>query len=31
MQDGSGTAGLTNLFESVINEETFVEKKLTVE
>ena len=31
MQEGSGTAGLTNLFESVINEETFVEKKLTVE
>jgi len=31
MQDGSGTVGLTNLFESVINEETFVEKKLTVE
>jgi len=31
MQDGSGTTGLTNLFESVINEEAFVEKKLTVE
>ena len=31
MQDGSGTAGLTNLFESVIGEEIFVEKKLTVE
>ena len=31
MQDGSGTAGLTNLFESVISEERFVEKKLTVE
>ena len=31
MQDGSGTAGLTNLFDSVINEEVFVEKKLTVE
>lgn len=29
MQDGSGTAGLTNLFESVIDEEMFVEKKLT--
>ncbi|MCE2614760.1 MAG: asparagine synthase-related protein, partial [Nitrosopumilus sp. (ex Thoosa mismalolli)] len=31
MQDGSGTAGLTNLFESIIDEEKFVEKKLTVE
>ena len=31
MQDGSGTAGLTNLFESIIGEEQFVEKKLTVE
>jgi len=31
MQDGSGTAGLTNLFDSVINEEKFVEKKLTTE
>ncbi|NND86974.1 MAG: asparagine synthase [Nitrosopumilus sp.] len=31
MQDGSGTAGLTNLFNSVIGEETYVEKKLTVE
>ncbi len=31
MQDGSGTAGLTNLFDSVINEEKFVEKKLTIE
>ena len=31
MQDGSGTAGLTNLFDSIINEETFVEKKLTTE
>jgi len=31
MQDGSGTSGLTNLFESVISEEHFVEKKLTVE
>ena len=30
MQDGAGTAGLTNLFESIINEENFVEKKLTV-
>jgi len=31
MQDGAGTVGLTNLFESIINEETYVEKKLTVE
>ncbi|MCV0430187.1 asparagine synthase-related protein [Nitrosopumilus sp.] len=31
MQDGSGTAGLTNLFDSIIGEEKFVEKKLTVE
>ena len=31
MQDGSGTAGLTNLFDSIINEEIFVEKKLTTE
>jgi asparagine synthase (glutamine-hydrolysing) len=31
MQDGSGTAGLTSLFESIIPEERFVEKKLTVE
>jgi asparagine synthase (glutamine-hydrolysing) len=31
MQDGSGTAGLTALFESVVPEERFVEKKLTVE
>lgn len=31
MQDGSGTVGLTDLFNSVINEEKFVEKKLTVE
>ncbi|HEY5735891.1 MAG TPA: asparagine synthase-related protein [Nitrosopumilus sp.] len=31
MQDGSGTVGLTNLFDSVIGEEQFVEKKLTVE
>jgi len=30
MQDGPGTVGLTNLFESIINEEKFVEKKLTV-
>ena len=31
MQDGAGTVGLTNLFESIINEETYVERKLTVE
>ena len=31
MQKGSGTAGLTNLFDSIIGEEQFVEKKLTVE
>ena len=31
MQDGAGTVGLTNLFESIINEEKYVEKKLTVE
>jgi len=31
MQEGAGTSGLTNLFESVINEESYVEKKLTVE
>ncbi|WP_371503605.1 asparagine synthase C-terminal domain-containing protein [Nitrosopumilus adriaticus] len=31
MQDGSGTAGLTGLFESIINEEKYVEKKLTTE
>ena len=31
MQEGSGTSGLTNLFESVIGEESFVEKKLTTE
>lgn len=31
MQNGSGTAGLTDLFESVINEEKFVEKKITAE
>ena len=28
MQDGSGTSGLTNLFESIIEEEKYVEKKL---
>ena len=31
MQDGSGTVGLTNLFNSVIDEKKFVEEKLTVE
>ena len=31
MQDGSGTVGLTTLFDSIINEERFVESKLTVE
>jgi asparagine synthase (glutamine-hydrolysing) len=31
MQDGSGTAGLTNLFDSIVGEEQFVERKLTVE
>ena len=31
MQEGSGTAGLTDLFNSVIAEEKFVESKLTVE
>jgi len=31
MQDGSGTVGLTNLFESIINEEKYIEKKLTTE
>jgi asparagine synthase (glutamine-hydrolysing) len=31
MQKGSGTVGLTNLFDSIVGEEQFVEKKLTVE
>jgi len=31
MQEGAGTAGLTNLFNSIISEEIFVEKKLIVE
>ena len=31
MQEGSGTAGLTGLFDSIIGEKQFVEKKLTVE
>jgi asparagine synthase (glutamine-hydrolysing) len=31
MQDGSGTVGLSDLFDSVINDKTFLEKKKTVE
>ncbi len=31
MEEGAGTAGLTNLFNSIINEEIFVEKKLITE
>ena len=31
MQDGSGTVGLITLFDSIINEERFVESKLMVE
>lgn len=31
MQDGSGTAGLSNLFDSVINDQLFLEKKKKVE
>ena len=31
MQDGAGTAGLTSMFDSVVGEEQFVEKKLTVQ
>ena len=31
MQDGSGTVGLTSLFDSIVGEEQFVEKKLTIE
>jgi len=31
MQEGSGTSGLTDLFDSIIGEENFVEKKLIVE
>jgi asparagine synthase (glutamine-hydrolysing) len=31
MQDGSGTAGLTNLFDSVINDQIFLEKKKKIE
>ena len=31
MQDGAGTSGLTSLFDSIIDEEKYVEKKLTVQ
>jgi len=31
MQEGSGTAGLTNLFDSVINDQIFLEKKKKIE
>ena len=31
MQDGSGTAGLTSLFDAIIGEEEFIRKKITVE
>ena len=31
MQDGSGTAGLSNLFDSVINDQSFLEKKKKIE
>lgn len=31
MQDGSGTIGLSNLFDSVINDKLFLEKKKTIE
>ena len=31
MQDGSGTAGLSNLFDSVINDQLFLEKKKKIE
>ena len=30
MQDGAGTVGLTNMFDSLIGEMSFVEKKLAV-
>ncbi len=30
MQEGAGTSGLTGLFDSIVGEENFVEKKLTV-
>jgi len=31
MQDGSGTAGLSNLFDSVINDQLFLEKKKKIQ
>ncbi|MBS3922313.1 MAG: asparagine synthase C-terminal domain-containing protein [Nitrosarchaeum sp.] len=31
MQDGSGTAGLSNLFDSVINDQIFLEKKKKIQ
>lgn len=31
MQDGSGTSGLTNLFESIINDDKFEEEKKNIE
>ena len=31
MQDGSGTSGLSNLFDSVINDQLFLEKKKKIE
>ena len=31
MQDGAGTSGLTSLFDSIIDEAKYVEKKLTVQ
>lgn len=31
MQDGSGTAGLSNLFDSVINDQIFLEKKKNIQ
>ncbi|MDO8641582.1 MAG: asparagine synthase-related protein, partial [Nitrosarchaeum sp.] len=31
MQDGSGTVGLSNLFDSVINDQLFLEKKKKIE
>ncbi|MFB5629915.1 MAG: asparagine synthase C-terminal domain-containing protein, partial [Nitrosarchaeum sp.] len=31
MQDGSGTIGLSNLFDSVISDKSFLEKKKTIE
>jgi len=31
MQDGAGTAGLSNLFDSVINDQMFLEKKKKIQ